>query len=1586
MSERSVVNGEAKLEALLAELREGGEPEVERVGAELLRCWDEAAAEEREVLDRVLVRALGAAGWGERLLATLPLELLEGLLGRCVERLGELRGEALSEERERAWGLLDQVRRPVLLRRIAAAGRTAAWADGILGLIDGSGFTLGRLLAQRCAAYGPRPLFRLLRGATERTISYGETAVRVDLYARALLSLFPKGEELRVAFLCENSLEMAMADLACLSSGIVNVIIPATTTEQDVGYILERSGAGILVVSDRRQWRKVAGLRDRLTALRAVVILDPGPRPPRGTIPMKRLVQQVLSAKDDVLAERRERVRPGDLATIMYTSGTTGTPKGIMFSQRNIVFKRFARALALPEIGEQDRFVCYLPLFHTFGRYLELLGCIFWGATYCFAPDPSIRALLDAMQRWQPTVFISIPLKWMQLYEAIGQRVDVEAGADEEILRVTRELTGGKLRWGLSAAGYLDPEVFRFFQRQGIELMSGFGMTEATGGITMTPPGRYEDHSLGCALPGIEITLAEDGELLIRGPYVMMGYLDPEDGDSAFDAQGWLHTGDLMEMDRKGFIRIVDRKKEIYKNVKGQTIAPQRIENLFRDFESVGRVFLVGDHRPYNTLLIYPNPALKEPDLGAMSEEERRDHFRSLVVTANSFLAPFERIVDFAIIERDFSAERGELTPKGTYRRKTIEHNFSATIRLLYRRTTKEVGGVAVTIPNWFFQVLGLTAQGVRVAGEHLELTGPGTRLRIERLEEGSVRVGDARYRHDGEALALGRLLATPSLWLGNEELRAFAALEERTRWRNSRRVNGLAWERRCERTIPPELEERAAAALRLDREPCREDLHWTALLLDAGSRARALDALALLEKAVQSVEPRLKEAALHVLRRACTSPHPDVARRAFRILVLEEPVSSLRPTLRAFLEAPLTVLDRETIEALVMRDLSSERLEILMAEAHQRAMRSGDSADAERIASMLLQFLAEYGASHPAHYRRLRALISRAARFAGSQEVRQFASSLQGTLVRGLRRWLGPPCQIAIDPETGGEYRWEDVVVFDEEIGLEVRRRLMNAFTATQMVREAHFLFSGRAPIRLEDILPNGVWVRPIEQGADKSIFLVSITPRTKDQFEMVINLNHELTPAQVWQEINGLLVCEDTPGRPPLVERFGGYWADYDLWTEEYIAGETLDRALRRLARSERHAEHFRAIWPSAAWTAMSAFIDLWDRTGEANPAPGNIIVPTHDYQTEPRIVSISRRRRYPTLTSLLVALQQGIIRPIEEEHPPLRGMVGWETVFSAVLEALGERPGLAALEAVLSSGEIEAVDAGAANILGYFLQRIRQAGFRPRQLYFAENRYHRWVQLNPEATVEARVRMLQELSRTYGLAGLQAAYPEVRARFFHETVLRDAPEALNRGLARIIQRLRSGELVPDDLSFAVAELRAHLQPDSDQDYILARLSYPYLGPEDDAHYVTTQTGGTLQSEMVVRLLDKDGQPYQIRHALSAKEVGRLFQLFLSAKLNVQIRPEHRCLVAVNDRGHLIGGLFYEARPEEHAAHMEKVVVDRRFQKRGIATALLEELCNRLRSDGYVSLTTGFFQPQFFYRLGFSVEPRYAGLVKEL
>ena len=340
---------------------------------------------------------------------------------------------------------------------------------------------------------------------------------------------------------------MALADLACLASGIVNVMIPATATETDVAFILRHAGVTAVMVSTKEQLHKVVAAREQVPELATIIAFERDAAATKGVVSFDEVLARAGETPADVLETRRESVTVDDLTTIMYTSGTTGTPKGICFTQRNIVFKRFARALALPEIGEEDRFLCYLPLFHTFGRFFELTGCVFWGATYCFAENPAIDTLVRQMRDLRPTVFISIPMKWIQLYEMVRNEVDVESASDEQLTRSRAQADRGRAPLGSVGGRLPRPGDLPFLpaprRRAHERLRHDRGHRRHHHDAARPVQGRLP----GLPLPGVEIDLADDGELLIRGPYVMMGYLDPPDGEASFDADGWLHTGDLME-------------------------------------------------------------------------------------------------------------------------------------------------------------------------------------------------------------------------------------------------------------------------------------------------------------------------------------------------------------------------------------------------------------------------------------------------------------------------------------------------------------------------------------------------------------------------------------------------------------------------------------------------------------------------------------------------------------------------------------------------------------------------------------------------------------------------------------------------------------------------------------------------------------------------------------------------------------------------------------------------------------------------------------------------------------------------------
>jgi len=1539
--------------------------------------------------DTELLRTLEQARWRQ----DLPPETLTGvadLADRFLARLEQSPGDV--DVRGQVWRLLDVVRRRRLLRRVRDSGSVDAWADRILALIDRSGFTFWQLFDQRVRSYGPRVLFRLKRGAEARGITWEGASRQVERLARALVALFDQIGEGRVAILSENRVEMALLDLACLSTGVVNVMLPTNSTAEDVGYMLSHSAARVVFVSSSRQRVKVQKVRDGLPELKAVVVFDEEAAGD-DTVHLQRLLVAAGRVPASRLSRRRLVMSPDDLASVMYTSGTTGTPKGICFSQRNIVFKRFARALALPDIGDDDVFICYLPLCHTFGRFLELAGCVFWGATYVFAESTSIEVLADQMRRERASVMISIPLKWIQLYELVRQEVDIEAAPPDLVAAAVRQVTGGRLRWGLSAAGYLDPGIFRFFQRQGVELMSGFGMTEATGGITMTPPGRYRDDSLGPALPGIELSLAGDGELLIRGPYVSIGHLDPPDGEPCFDERGWFHTGDMMEMEPDGFIRIVDRKKDIYKNVKGETIAPQRVENLFRSFATVRSIFLVGDHQPYNTALIFPDHDNEEVPLEGLPEPELNRHFRDLVVMANGFLAPFERIVDFVVLDRDFEAERGERTAKGTLRRRVIERNFADVISRLYQRAWVKVGGVEVLFPNWFFQALGATALGLSVDGDRVTTATTGRSLTIRRVGDGLVQVGSAIYGYPRRVLPLSLLLRAPALRLGNEELIAFAPPATRRQDLRSRPGREVEWLRHVEPTTATEEDRRLARELLYRRPSSLDDLALAARLQGTGDPEDAEMGVRILEEALDLDEPMVANTALHILRRGLRACCPELLRRTFRVLAMAERPERFVQTLSAFLDAPDEVLDEATTSAIARRGLPPERLEDFVTAAERRCASRGDG---DPTAEALLRLLAACGAAHPSRYRSLRGFLARMALVPGAPRIRRRALEERRWMEEAFKEWLGQDSRVAVDPETGREYGWVDVLTCGRRCRLEecpdgldrgTCGQLRRAIENTALVRGSIFLFSG-VLISLHDIPQDGIAISHLATRGGKSVYRLTVTARAGGRFHLVVNVNRHLTPTEVQEETDWLVVCGESRRRGPVAEGFGGYWPEHGIWTEEYVPGLTLDKAIDDMAAQE-DPDRLIQVWPYVSWTAASAFVDFWDRTWRKSvvlrPGADAVVVPTHDYHVGARLISRSPVGPFEGLGRMLVSLLDWLIRPIEQRHPVLRGVARWRVLCGALLEIVGETEGVELLQQLLEQPDGELPEEARDGIDDY-LRKVRHHGFMHRRLYFAINRFHRWLTLNPNATRQARAATLRDLYVNYGLGRLQERYPEARVRLFRETVFFDASEPLQDALGDLSTRLRTGEIEPGETATAIADLCAHLRSSTDEDYFLARLSYPHLQPDDRTGYVPAESGGTRHIEMMVSYEDKVGTPFRVRHALNVREVGGLHRLFLRGRLVVRYRPEHRYLVAIDDLGRMLGGLVYETRPDDLTAHLEKIVVARRCQGKGIGRTLLDELFSRLKSAGYTAITTGFYRPGYFHARGFRAERHHAGLVRPL
>ena len=533
----------------------------------------------------------------------------------------------------------------------------------------------------------------------------------------------------RIGILSENRPEWAIADYACLTTGLVDVPVYPTLPAEQIAYILKDAGVVALFVSTDVQAKKVAEIRPRLPALRQVIgfgdSLWPGvditfaDLEARGkakatTVSAEKYRQEALSAK------------PDDLATLIYTSGTTGEPKGVMLTHDNFHSNVAVCADVLP--FRNDVALSFLPLSHVFermGDYL-MMAC---GVSIAYAE--SIDTVPTNMQEVRPTVMMSVPRLYEKMYARVlenalagGQikkriffwaRNVADKWADEMLAgrtpggllgfayRVAQKLvfsklkarTGGRMRYFVSGGAPLAPEINKFFYAAGLTILEGYGLTETSPVIAVNTPKQFRIGTVGPPIPGVEVTIAPDGEILTRGPHVMKGYYNkPEATREAIDADGWFHTGDIGEL-RDGFLAITDRKKDIIVTAGGKNIAPQPIENMIKTNKYVSQAVVLGDKRRFPVVLVVPNfeQLEKWAKIKNLLWTDRRQLINLPLVQAKmekevlrklSGLASFETPKKVGLLENDFSIESGEMTPSHKVKRRVIEKRYGDRVDRLY--------------------------------------------------------------------------------------------------------------------------------------------------------------------------------------------------------------------------------------------------------------------------------------------------------------------------------------------------------------------------------------------------------------------------------------------------------------------------------------------------------------------------------------------------------------------------------------------------------------------------------------------------------------------------------------------------------------------------------------------------------------------------------------------------------------------------------------------------------------------------------------------------------------------------------------
>jgi long-chain acyl-CoA synthetase len=594
--------------------------------------------------------------------------------------------------------------------------------------------TLARMFWDRVEKSSDRPAQQFKADGTWKTITWRQLGDVVQEVALGLIALGRrKGDA--VALLSSSRAEWAQADMAIFTAGCVTVPVYPSYPPHLIAYVVNDSGAKTLIVEDPSQLAKALEALPKMESLEQIVVIAgyDAPQPPERVLTwetLRRLGRDGRATHQGTLSDRIDSVRPEDVATIVYTSGTTGPPKGVVQTHANHVAAVSASGQATPA-EEGWVHLLFLPLAHSFARLESFLGP-YKGLTTAFAEN--LDKVGDNLMEVRPHFICSVPRVFEKVYGKIlagveagsplkkrifnwamdvGREVSRRQRAGQPVtggLAVKRKLAdrlvfeklhlalGGRLRWAVSGGAPLSPDIAEFFHAAGILILEGYGLTETCPALTFNRPSRFKFGSVGQALSGIELKIAADGEILARGPNIATRgyYKQPEATAEVFEPSGWFHTGDIGRVDDEGFLYITDRKKDLIVTAGGMNIAPQNIENLLKTDPFVSQALVHGDKRPYPVALITLNPEelasfareqgiLTSDTAVTVKHPKVVERVARTVEEKNTQLQSYAKIKKFTILPTDFTQEGGELTPTLKVKRKVVAEKYREALEDLYR-------------------------------------------------------------------------------------------------------------------------------------------------------------------------------------------------------------------------------------------------------------------------------------------------------------------------------------------------------------------------------------------------------------------------------------------------------------------------------------------------------------------------------------------------------------------------------------------------------------------------------------------------------------------------------------------------------------------------------------------------------------------------------------------------------------------------------------------------------------------------------------------------------------------------------------
>ena len=1099
-------------------------------------------------------------------------------------------------------------------------------------------------------------------------------------------------------------------------------------------------------------------------------------------------------------------------------------------------------------------------------------------------------------------------------------------------------------------------------------------MTEATGGISMTPPDHYVKDSVGIALPGIKYRFSDVGELQISGAYVAKYF---EDANKRVEGEYWINTGDLFTEDQNGFLYIVDRVKDIYKNIRGQTIAPAFIEKKFEDIPGLKRAFLVGDMKPYNTLLIVPDfdePFIKQ----AESQNKLKSYFGTLISAVNENLNSYERIVKYVIIERNFEEQKGELTSKGTFKRKAIEANFSKIIDSLYTKSVLkfEIDGINISVPIWAIKDLGITENDLISSKNYLINRVNNSQLLIKRTNQANhIKIGDFEYIINRHEIDLSTFILQPILWLGNKMLVEFFVCKEEWDYDFAGITSQISVQHQKNSTAP-NLELRNTEKFNERIKKLNTDLIQALY----GNEKEILEALDEIEVLLVKCEHKIINLLSRRIEALANHPKFSVRSKAYKILLFNKPDIDYNKYLPAFINSGLSFLNKKVIENIFKDNIESFNLDAFRQrlEAYRKGLKWPASEQTRQQFMRIIDLLVNYVHKNPSSYSDIR--LELVSWILHKQDP--VLSHYTYEVFNKLAKWW--EARFHLNQYEQSTSNWKKKVIYQDNISSAEKKRIEKILYRSTFLKEAFTLIFHQTNFDLKEVLDDGIFISTISASANRFLYRISVNTKGYKHYDLIILIKPDITRKEVLETIYLMIKISSSTAGLSVLPHLGNFRSklgvisfafvnDLNVWERIRMLNSNLSSFKKRDYEFELKLLFIRGI---------GAFFKVLKNTDytviPGNFSPSNAVVPENHFKRGELIISIAGWTNYKNSKEFILHLYNNFYLQTYAHYPSSRGLIKVSWLFDACLEALGGKAGCAFLTELANSMKNISSSELAISIGDYLLDR-KSAPYVDSYILSAIKNYHDFIEQNSSSTKEARetfVNNLVSLYRIYKSTELN------KFIFYSQTYFSSASEEVKLLFSKLIDSLFKYPDEPAVNRIELVELHEILIEENDR-RVLNNLILPSL--DQKFELITEEHSKEKEIILTTEISDSFGLNYTIRKPFSAFEIANLHKLFILDNYPVKIDQSLQYLIITDNEDHesIVGGLCYKLQ-YMNIAHLEGIDISKPYKKRGLGGKLIEDFCSRLKVDGIKTLTTHFYLKSFFEKYDFKIDSRWGGLAR--